>query len=230
MIPKISVVVPSFNAEKYIGYTLDSILNQKYPNLEVIIQDGASTDVTVEIIKKYAKKYPGIIWESKKDKGQVDAINKGLKKATGEILAFLNADDVYDKNTFGAVAEKYSENPKALWFVGKGKIIDGNGYERSKLVTAYKNLLLKFNNYNFLLTVNYIMQPSVFLNRNAYVKRGPFWGPKNFVMEYDLWLKIGKDILLPLDFKIAQKQTHNHLILGLHWLNNLGRRLFTMLT
>jgi glycosyltransferase involved in cell wall biosynthesis len=257
MTPKISVVIPSFNAKKYIRYTLDSILNQKYPNLEIIIQDGASTDGTVEIIKSYAKKYPGIIsWESKKDKGQVDAINKGLEKAVGEILAFINADDVYNKNTFKIVAKKYSQNPNALWFAGKGKIIDKDGNEKSRLVTMYKNCLLKLNKYNFLLTVNYLMQPSIFLNRKEYIKKGPFWGPKNFVMEYDLWLKIGKDkmpiiidkylssfrltkenksssyfkTLLPLDFQIVKKHTNNHLILGLHQLNNFGRKLFTKLT
>src|SRR3989344_6933690 len=88
--PKISIVIPSYNAVQYIEHTLRSILDQKYPSLEIIVQDGGSTDGTLNIIKKYAKKYPRILkFESKKDKGQADAINKGMKKTTGEIVTYI---------------------------------------------------------------------------------------------------------------------------------------------
>jgi glycosyltransferase involved in cell wall biosynthesis len=91
--PKISVVMPSFNKASYIEKTLDSIFDQKYPNLEVVIQDGGSTDGTLEIISGFIQKYPKLIrLESKKDKGQLDAVNtKG--SAGGEIFTFINADD-----------------------------------------------------------------------------------------------------------------------------------------
>lgn len=249
-LPKISVVVPSYNKAGFIEETLKSIVAQNYPKLELIIQDGGSTDGTLEIIKKYAQKYPNVIsWESKKDKGQVDAINKGLKKATGNIVTYINADDVYEKGALKKVGEYFSENPDTLWLVGRGIVIDAEGKEISVWVTKYKNILLKVNRYFLLLIVNYLMQPSVFLSRYAYQKHGPFTGTKVGVMEYDFWLKLGKvqmpavldanlssfrltkeglssvnfSKILSEDYEVAAKYTKDPIILFLHWLHNLGR-------
>jgi glycosyltransferase involved in cell wall biosynthesis len=250
--PKISVVIPSYNKDKYIGSTLDSIINQKYPNLEVIIQDGGSTDGTLDIIKKYAKEYSNVIkYESKKDKGQLHAINNGFGKVTGEILAYINADDVYGKGSFESVAKLFASNSNSLWFAGRGRVIDSSGKEIAKFVTWYKNLLLSLNSRFFLLVTNYLMQPSVFITRNAWKRFGPFTGTPDFVMEYDLWLKIAKDEmpvisdkyfsafriepstitktdtdkLLSEDKRIVRKYTDNSLILGLHKIHNYMRRL-----
>jgi glycosyltransferase involved in cell wall biosynthesis len=249
-LPKISIVIPSYNKVKYIQETLESIVSQKYLNLEVIIQDGGSTDGTLEIVKKYAKKYSKIIsWVSKKDKGQVDALNKGFKKAKGEILAFINADDVYEKNALLVVGEYFSTNPNTLWLVGKGGVIDENEKEIASQVTAYKNWLLKINDYKLLLMVNYLVQPSVFLSREAYIKYGPLTGTRKFVMEYELWLKLGRVSMprvldkslsyfrlsgenisstsfkntLDKDYEIVRKFTNNLLILMIHKLHNIGR-------
>lgn len=248
-LPKISIVIPSYNKGKYIGATLSSIINQKYPNLEVIIQDGGSTDGTLEIIKRFGKRYPKIIrWESKKDKGQTDAINKGLKKAGGKVLTYLNADDIYKKGTLQRVGGYFARHHKVLWVAGKGETIDGDGRESSEWAADYKNFLLKQDNYDLLLMVNYLMQPSVFLSRGAYKKYGPFTGKKN-VMEYDLWLKLGKVEMpkiidntlssfrlykesismsqfkktLSEDEKILRKYTDNPIIIGVHWLHNIAR-------
>ncbi len=128
--PLISVVIPSYNKVKYVEKTLKSIVSQNYTNYEVIIQDGGSNDGTVEIIKKYAKKYPQYVsFVSKKDGGQLDAINTGLKKAKGDIVTFINADDVYEAGAFESVVAHYIENPDALWFAGKGIVIDENDNE-----------------------------------------------------------------------------------------------------
>jgi glycosyltransferase involved in cell wall biosynthesis len=250
MLPKISIVIPSYNKADYIRDTLDSIFKQEYPNLEVIIQDGGSTDGTVGVIKKFATKYPKIVsWVSKKDKGQMDAINKGLKKATGELLTFINADDIYEQGALEAIGKAYSENPDALWLAGRGKVINKEGKEVAGWVTKYKNLLLKLNSYNLLLVTNYLMQPSVFLTKNSYQKYGPFKGTDKFVMEYDLWLKLGKTEMptvidrnlsrfrlagdnisstqfsntLTEDLKIVRNYTNNPILLGLHKLHNVGR-------
>ena len=248
-LPKISIVIPSYNKAKFVEETLNSIIDQKYPFLEVVIQDGGSTDGTLEIIKRIASRYSEIIrWESKKDKGQTDAINRGLKKATGEIITYLNADDVYKRGTLKKVGEYFAKHRNTLWVAGKGETIDEKGRKTSEWVTDYKNFLLKLNNYDFILMVNYLMQPSVFISRKAYKKYGPFTGKKN-VMEYDLWLKLGKkempkiidsylssfrlykDSISMREFKkvllederIVRKYTDNPVIIGLHWLHNLAR-------
>lgn len=249
-IPKISVVIPSYNKVNYISQTLDSIIAQKYQNLEVIIQDGGSTDGTLQIIKKYVNRYSKVFrYESKKDKGQLDAINKGIGKTTGEILTFINADDIYLPEAFSEVAKQYLANPGAFWFAGRGKVVNTLGCEIAKAVTCYKNVFLFLNLHFGLLIFNYLMQPSVFLTRLAWQKYGPFTGTSNFVTEYDFWLKISKRQmpvlsdkyfssfriepstitktnsvkLLLEDERVVQRYTSNPVLLTLHKLNNLGR-------
>lgn len=249
-LPKISIVIPSYNKASYVEATLRSIINQGYPNLEVIIQDGGSEDGTIEIIKRYANKYPGIFqWSSKKDKGQLDAINKGFEKASGDILTYLNADDIYKRGCLPAVGRHFKTYPTTLWVTGYGDIIDKDGRVISQFITNYKNILLNINRYWMLLMVNYITQQSTFLSKRAFNKFGPFTGTRNYVMEYDLWLKLGKDQmplvikktlssfrltadnisstsareLLKVDNEITKKYTNNGFLLALHKLHNLGR-------
>lgn len=249
-LPRISVVIPSYNKAAYIRNTLQSIVDQAYPSIEIIIQDGKSTDGSVEIIKDFAKKYPKLFkWESKKDKGQLDAINKGLKKAKGEILTYINADDIYEKGALLKIGEEFLKQTNTLWITGYGDIIDKDGNKFGGFVTRYKNFLLNINSYRVLLIVNFITQASTFLNRKAFEKYGPFTGTRNYIMEYDFWLKLGKiqmplvikenlssfrlasgnisttaaKELLKIDNQIVEKYTQNKLSLVLHKLHNLGR-------
>lgn len=256
-LPKISVVIPVYNTVDYIEETLQSLVDQQYPLFEIVIQDGGSTDGSVDVIKKFAKKYPKrIIWESKKDSGQCDAINKGLKKTTGEILTYINADDIYFENAFNSISEYYLKDPNCLWLAGRGVVINKRSEEVSSLFTKlwvnnYKNTLLRLNKYTLLLTVNYLMQPSVFITREAYVRYGDLKGTKNYVLEYEYWLRLGKvkmpvvinslltgfrmsgenissvqhKELLEDDDKIVKSFTQNPLILFLHKLNYWGRLL-----
>jgi len=251
MSPKISVVIPSYNKAKFISQTLESIVNQDYQNFEVMVQDGGSTDGTLEIIKTFAGKHPNHIqWESKKDKGQLDAINIGMKKASGEILTFINADDIYLPGAFGEVTRLYSENLDAYWFAGRGKVINDKGKEIAKPVTSYKNFLLSLNSPFLLLVTNYLMQPSVFTTKEAWKAFGPFAGTTDFVMEYDLWLKLSRkkmpittdkylsgfriepntitktmsEKLLLEDEKIVSKYTSSSFVVFLHKLHNYGRK------
>lgn len=248
--PQISIVIPSYNKVRFIGDTLSSIFNQKYPNLEIIIQDGGSSDGTVEVIDKYMGKYASQIkFESKKDKGQLDAIIKGMKKARGEILGYINADDVYEKGAFYSMAEAYVKNPDADWFAGRGIIINQDGKKIARFASFYKRFLLSLNSRFYLLITNYLMQPSVFFTREAYRKYGPFIGTKDFIMEYDFWLKLsrvkmptvigrtlskfriepgtktmrGFSVLLREDRKIVGRYTKNPAILFLHDLHSLAR-------
>ena len=106
--PKISLVTPSFNQGQYIEETIKSVLGQKYPNLEYLVEDGGSTDGTLRIFKKYTK---GIRWTSQKDKGQSDALNHGFRKTTGEIVAYLNSDDYLLPHALAKVAVFFRKNP-----------------------------------------------------------------------------------------------------------------------
>ncbi|MFB8790202.1 MAG: glycosyltransferase family 2 protein [Potamolinea sp.] len=107
--PRLSIVTPSYNQGKFLEATIRSVLLQGYPNLEYIIIDGGSTDHSLEIIKKYEKYL--FYWHSQKDRGQGDAINQGLEKSTGEILGWINSDDVYVQGTFSKIVKAFHSHP-----------------------------------------------------------------------------------------------------------------------
>ncbi len=121
-IPKISIVTPSYNQGRYLERTILSVLNQNYQNLEYIIIDGDSRDGSVEIIKKYERYLA--YWISERDKGQYDAINKGLSVATGDIIAWQNSDDLYLPNTFAKVGKLFRENPLLDFVFGNMYLIN----------------------------------------------------------------------------------------------------------
>ena len=123
--PRISVVTPSYNQGKFIEATIRSVLLQGYPNLEYIIIDGDSTDRTIEVVKKYE----GYLsyWISEKDRGQTHAINKGVEKSSGDILAWINSDDVYTKGTLQNIARSFHSQPDCVVVHGNRILIDENG-------------------------------------------------------------------------------------------------------
>jgi glycosyltransferase involved in cell wall biosynthesis len=189
--PKISVITPSFNQGKFIETTIKSVVNQKYPNLEYIIKDAGSRDETVKIIKKYARAYPKIIkWVSKRDRGQADGINQGIKLATGEILAYLNSDDVYLPGTLKKVGSFFARHPRAMWFTGNYFVINEKGKKIHSYVAFYKKLLWQFSSFWMLSVANYIIQPSTFWRRQVTREIGLFDESQHLVLDYDYWLRI----------------------------------------
>ncbi len=108
-LPRISIVTPSYMQGHFLEWTIRSVLGQEYPNLEYIVMDGGSTDATRSVIERYSRLLSH--WESKKDNGQADAIARGFEKTTGEIMAYLNSDDMLTPGTLHKVAKYFAENP-----------------------------------------------------------------------------------------------------------------------
>jgi glycosyltransferase involved in cell wall biosynthesis len=121
-IPRISVVTPSYNQARFLERTICSVLDQGYPNLEYIIIDGGSTDGSVEIIRRYEKELA--FWVSEPDSGQVDAINKGLRRATGEWVGWQNSDDIYYPGAFRTVVDAVAHKPGVELVIGNMRLID----------------------------------------------------------------------------------------------------------
>jgi len=123
--PRISIITPSYNQGQFLEETILSVLNQNYPNLEYIIIDGGSTDNSVEIIKKYEDRLA--YWVSEKDRGQTHAINKGFKRATGDIVNWLNSDDLLEQGALKILAKEIEKNPAADFYFGDFSVIDSEG-------------------------------------------------------------------------------------------------------
>jgi glycosyltransferase involved in cell wall biosynthesis len=188
--PKISIITPSFNQGAFIEETIQSVLSQDYPNLEYMIIDGGSTDDTLDILYRYQDQ---LTWISEADRGQVDAINKGLKLASGEVLAYLNSDDLYLPGALRRVGTYFAEHPQADWLTGYCQNVDGDGRPIRGLIRAYKIFWLRWPSYRVLLVLNYIAQPATFWRRRVTEAIGPLDESLNYTMEYQYWLRIGAE-------------------------------------
>lgn len=198
-LPLISVVTPSYNQAQFIRATIDSVLSQDYPSLEYFVIDGGSSDGTVEILKSYGDK---IKWVSEKDGGQADAINKGLRKSKGEVMAYLNSDDIYLPGTLGRVGEHYSRT-QADWITGDCLTIDVDGKpsKANKIISLYKRFLMAiYSPLTLRIADSMLPQPSTFWSRKAWDKVGEFNAKYHYVMDYDYWLRMAK-YYVPHDLK-----------------------------
>ena len=181
---KFSIITPSFNQVQFLEQTIKSVVSQKV-DLEYFIMDGGSTDGSVEIIKKYAKKYPFIYWESKKDKGQVDAINKGLAKATGDVIAYLNSDDYYLPGSLNKIQNHFERNTGTKWIVGNCQVSD----IKLKWTFTIKHLMPIDKIPGLIYLFNWINQPSVFLSHDLVKNVGFFDDKYKYAFDYDYWIR-----------------------------------------
>ncbi|MDP3970728.1 MAG: glycosyltransferase family 2 protein [bacterium] len=190
---KVSIITPSYNQKNFIAQTIESVINQRGDfELEYIIIDGSSTDGSIDIIKKYAAMDARIKWLSEEDRGQSHAINKGLKMATGDIVAYLNSDDVYLKDALKKLVAEFSKQKDLKWLYGGCNIIDESGDETRGIITKYKEWLGKKYSYNKLLVVNFISQPAVFWRRDLLDEIGFINEDEHLVMDYEYWCRLGK--------------------------------------
>ena len=197
-----SVITPSFNQAHFIRSTIESVLSQQV-NLEHIVIDGGSTDGTVAILGEYADRFPDRFkFISEHDKGQSDAINKGMRMARGDILSYLNSDDEYLPGALEAVERAVRQNPWATWFTGKCIIVDEHGAAIRSWFSAIKDWIAPPIQRSKLLTMNIVSQPSTFWKRSVYERHGEFRTDLHLVMDYEFWCRISREpaeyIPLPL--------------------------------
>jgi glycosyltransferase involved in cell wall biosynthesis len=182
--PRVSIVTPSYNQGRFIEETIRSTLLQGYPNLEYIIMDGGSTDNSVEIIKKYEKWLA--YWVSEPDKGQSDAINKGWRLAKGDVLAYLNSDDIYMPGAVQTAAAFFSRNPGADMVYGECRIIDEHSRPGRRFRTA------DFRIEKVLCGGPCVIpQPSAFIRKAIIAQVGLMDVDMDMAMDLDLWVRIG---------------------------------------
>ncbi|MDW7775552.1 MAG: glycosyltransferase family 2 protein [Methanosarcinales archaeon] len=199
--PKVSIITPSYNQAQFLENTILSVLNQDYPNIEYIIIDGASTDGSIDIIRKYKQSLA--YWVSEPDFGQSHAINKGFQRATGDILAWLNSDDEYKQiDTISTVVQTFLKHQDIDMVYGKCDIVDENGNIKGHIKSFQGDL-------STLLLVNNIPQPSAFFKQSVIEKIGFLDESLKYAMDYDFWLKISSSFKIKyLPFTLASFRDH----------------------
>ena len=177
----VSIVTPSYNQAAYLELTIRSVLEQGYPELEYMVVDGGSTDGSVEIIKRHADRLAW--WVSEKDTGQAEAINKGLSRAHGEIVAWLNSDDVYLPGAIAGAVRAFAAHPQAALVYGDTRAVDADDHTFN--VLRYRQLSL-----DNLLCYEIIGQPAVFMRRAAFEAAGGLDLSYHYMLDHQLWIKI----------------------------------------
>lgn len=189
--PKITVVTPSYNQADYLERTIQSVLNQHYPNLEYIIFDGGSTDGSVDIIKKYEEQL--FFWKSERDHGPAEAIRKGLCMADGEIIGWLNSDDVYTRDALFRVAERFLQGADVVYghalYVDKDDIpvAMDHGYQKTKIYLGYQQDF--FTTLRYWESVYMIPQPTVFWKKDMMDQYGMIDERCKFIFDYEYFLR-----------------------------------------
>lgn len=200
-LPKLSVVVPSFNQADFIERTLESIVQQNYPNLELIVMDGGSTDGSVEIIQRFSEHLEH--FESGSDGGQSAAILKGFARATGDYISWLNSDDTYAPGALSAIGEFLAARPKIAFVYGHTNIIDAADH-----VVAHKRSIhfsLGVMKYAFLT----VPQMSAFWTKALYDEVGGIDQTLRFCMDYDLFVRMAsRSAPILIDAHIGNFRVH----------------------
>ncbi|MFQ5924051.1 MAG: glycosyltransferase family 2 protein [Anaerolineales bacterium] len=178
--PSVSIVTPSFNQAAFLEIAMASVLGQEYPNIEYLVIDGGSDDGSVEIIERYADRIA--YWVSEPDQGQADAINKGLRRASGEIVAWLNSDDAYMPGAIRSAADALNQHPEAGMVCANGLMVDAE----LRLLDPHTYRALSAVD---LLSFEVLLQPSVFMRKSILDEVGYLNGEYDLILDHELWLR-----------------------------------------
>lgn len=177
---KLSIVTPSFNQGEFIERTIQSVITQQDDCLEYVVMDGGSTDQTLEILRQYQTH---LTWVSEPDKGQSHAVNKGIMNTSGEIIGWLNSDDIYYPQTFQKIRQFFAKHPEIDVVYGDADFIDREGKKLYRYPTERWNLQ-RFK------SVCFISQPATFFRRRVVEQYGLIDESLNFCMDYEYWLRL----------------------------------------
>ena len=179
---KLSIITPSYNQGRFIADTIESVLSQEIHDLEYWVIDGGSTDETLQVLRRFGGR---IHWVSEPDAGQTDAVNKGIRRSAGEIIGWLNSDDIYYPGALATVADFFLRHPEAKIIYGDADHID----EQGQVLSAYPT---EDWNYERLLETCFVCQPAVFFRRSLVEKLGLLNTSLNYCMDYEYWLRAGR--------------------------------------
>ena len=183
---RVSIVTPSFNQAPFLEQTILSVLNQTHPDVEYMVLDAGSTDGSREIIEKYKDKLA--YWHSKPDRGFADAINQGWNKATGEILCYLNSDDLLHEDAIASVVQLFQQNPKSDLIYGDSEQIDPSGKPLGLVKSVPFEIAAVFKTWQ-----DPIRQPSAFLKRALFQKFGGLDESFQFCADFEYFVRISID-------------------------------------
>jgi glycosyltransferase involved in cell wall biosynthesis len=195
----VTIVTPCLNAARFLEETIQSVLHQDYPRIEYIVMDGGSTDGTLDILRRYEK---SLHWESAPDRGTPEAVNRGFALGKSEILAFLNADDLYHPGAVSTAVRYLRENPDAAGVYGDAWWIDEKGARIAPYpVRDFDRALLERE--------CFICQPASFFRRQAFESAGGLDPDLNLTFDYDFWLRLTRTFCLHrIDATLADSRMH----------------------